>query len=108
LGVFENVGIITLKDHVDLEEATLDDIEERLKDVVVVTYIVQAILPEYGEKENDTLVVINTNYAIVAGLNSLEAALIIEGVDTLYVNVLAVREEDEDNEVLNKLIEVLH
>lgn len=108
LGLFENEGIITLKDDVDLEEATLDDIEENPKDLEFVADVDPAILPEYYEKEKDTLVVINTNYAIEAGLNPLEDALIIEGEDSPYVNVLAVRSEDEDNEALNKLIEVLH
>lgn len=106
--MFENEGIITLKDDVDLEEATLDDIEENPKDLEFVADVDPAILPEYYEKEKDTLVVINTNYAIEAGLNPLEDALIIEGEDSPYVNVLAVRAEDEDNEALNKLIEVLH
>jgi len=108
LGLFENEGIITLKDDVDLEEATLDDIEENPKDLEFVADVDPAILPEYYEKEKDTLVVINTNYAIEAGLNPLEDSLIIEGEDSPYVNVLAVRAEDEDNEALNKLIEVLH
>lgn len=108
LGLFENEGLITLKDDIDLEKATLDDIEENSKDLEFVADIEAAILPEYYEKEKDTLVVINTNYAIEAGLNPLEDSLFIEGEDSPYVNVLAVRAEDEDNEALNKLIDVLH
>lgn len=108
LGLFENEGLITLKEDIDLEEATLDDIEENEKNLEFVADIEPAILPEYYEKEKDTLVVINTNYAIEAGLNPLEDSLFIEGEESPYVNVLAVRAEDEDNEALNKLIDVLH
>jgi len=108
LGLFESEGLITLKDGVDVAEATLDDIEENPKDLEFVADYDPAFLPELYEKEKDTVAVINTNYAIEAGLNPLEDSLFIEGDDSPYVNVIAVREADKDNEALNKLADVLH
>ncbi|MBE3575799.1 MAG: MetQ/NlpA family ABC transporter substrate-binding protein [Firmicutes bacterium] len=53
------------------------------------------------------LAVINTNYALQAGLNPTRDALIIEKSDSPYVNVLAVRKADKDNPALLKLAKAL-
>lgn len=53
------------------------------------------------------LALINTNYALEAGLNPSADALIIEGKDSPYVNILVVKEGQENNPDLLKLIEVL-
>lgn len=54
-----------------------------------------------------TAAFINTNYALEAGLNPLEDALIIEGSESPYANVLAIRKEDQDSELINILVETL-
>ena len=108
LALFENEGLITLKDGVDVEEATIDDIEDNPKDLKFTADYEPAFLPEIYEAEEDTLVVINTNYAIEAGLSPLEDALFIESDDSPYVNVIAVKAEDVDDEALNTLVDVLH
>jgi D-methionine transport system substrate-binding protein len=51
--------------------------------------------------------VINTNYALEADLNPLEDALIMEGSDSPYVNVVAVRKGDQDSEKIQILKEVI-
>ena len=66
-----------------------------------------ALLPEFYEREEDALVAINTNYAIQAGLEPREDSLIIEESDSPYVNIIAARAEDENNEALQTLVEVL-
>ncbi len=48
--------------------------------------------------------VINGNYAIPAGFNPAEDALLVEGGQSPYVNVLAVRAGDEANEDIKLLI----
>lgn len=108
LGLFETEGLITLSDDVDVAEATIDDIEDNPKNLQFTPDYDPAILPELYEKEKDTLAVINTNYAIEAGLDPLEDSLFIEGDESPYVNVIAVREEDKDNEALQTLIDVLN
>ena len=53
------------------------------------------------------LAIINTNFALEAGLDPLSDALFIEGSESPYVNVLAVRSSDVDREDLAKLSEAL-
>jgi len=48
--------------------------------------------------------VINTNYAIVAGLIPTKDALVIEDADSPYANVIAVRTKDKDNPVFQSLL----
>ena len=50
---------------------------------------------------------INSNYAIDAGLNPLEDSIAIEKTDSPYVNVITVRSGDENNEAIKALVEVL-
>lgn len=52
--------------------------------------------------------VINTNYALEAGLNPTADAIIIEGADSPYANILAVRQGDETAEKIRVLGEVLN
>ncbi len=108
LGLFQSEGLITLDDSVDVASATIDDIVENPLNLQFTPEYDPAFLPELYETEEDALVVINTNFAISAGLNPLEDSLFIEGEDSPYVNVIAVRSEDEDNEALKTLVEVLH
>ncbi|GLR62585.1 MetQ/NlpA family ABC transporter substrate-binding protein [Marinospirillum insulare] len=53
------------------------------------------------------LALINTNYALEAGLNPASDALVIEGKDSPYVNILVVKEGNENNADLIKLIAAL-
>ena len=47
--------------------------------------------------------VINTNYALEGGLNPLRDALVIEGGDSPYANIIAVRTEDKEKEKIKAL-----
>jgi len=108
LGLFQSQGLITLDEDVEIDAATIDDIVENPKDLQFTPDYDPAFLPELYETEEDTLVVINTNYAIEAGLTPLEDSLFIEGDDSPYVNVIAVRTEDENNASLQTVVDVLH
>lgn len=46
---------------------------------------------------------INTNYALEAGLNPTKDALIIEGSDSPYVNILVARPDNKDSDAMKKL-----
>lgn len=52
--------------------------------------------------------VINTNYALSAGLNPLKDALAIEDKDSPYSNVIAVKEENKDKEYIKALNEAIN
>lgn len=49
--------------------------------------------------------VINSNYAIPAGLNPLTDGIVIEDSNSPYANVIAVKTERKDEEIFKKLIE---
>ena len=51
--------------------------------------------------------VINGNYAIPAGLIATRDGLYVEGGDSPYVNVIAVRNGEEDNAAVQALVEAL-
>ncbi|MUV39162.1 Membrane lipoprotein TpN32 [Lentibacillus sp. JNUCC-1] len=108
LALFAEAGLIELDDSVEASEYTFDDITANPKELEFLPDYDAAFLPELYETEDDVLVVINTNYAIEAGLNPLEDALFIEGEESRYVNVVAVRSEDKDHEALKTLVDVLH
>ncbi|WP_300648053.1 MetQ/NlpA family ABC transporter substrate-binding protein [Paenalcaligenes sp.] len=54
------------------------------------------------------LALINTNYALEAGLNPLNDALFIEGADSPYANIVATTADKADNEDVKKLMQALH
>src|SRR5699024_11535432 len=68
LGLFEEEGLITLDNDVEIDEAEIDDIEDNPKNLEFTADNAPEFLPEIYESEDDVLVVINTNYAIEAGL----------------------------------------
>lgn len=51
--------------------------------------------------------VINGNFALEAGLSPTEDALILEGSESPYANIITVRAEDTDDEALLALVAVL-
>ena len=50
---------------------------------------------------------INTNYALEAGLNPAKDALVIEGADSPYVNFLVARPDNKDSDAMQKLAKAL-
>lgn len=52
--------------------------------------------------------VINTNYALDAGLNPNTDSIAIEGKESPYANVIAVRTEDKDAPWVKTLVEAYH
>ncbi|GAA0499940.1 methionine ABC transporter substrate-binding lipoprotein MetQ [Salinibacillus aidingensis] len=107
LALFEREGLISFKDGVDPQSATLDDITENPKDLKFDAKYEAATLPQYYEREEDVLVAINTNYAIEAGLQPSKDALILEGSESPYANLVVTKSENKDSEALQTLVEVL-
>ncbi len=96
-------GIIKLKDDAGLE-ATESDIAENPKNLVFKP-IDAAQLPRTLDDVDGAI--INTNYALEAGLNPSSDALIIEGSESPYSNIITVTSENKDNELIGKLVEAL-
>lgn len=107
LSLFEANGLITLADGVDKASATVEDIVDNPLDLTFSADVNPEFLIEAYENEEDALVAINTNYAIEANLSPIDDALFMEDSNSQYVNIVVARAEDQEDENLNKLVEVL-
>ena len=85
-------GIIKLKDGVGIT-ATKNDIEENPYNVEIVE-AEAAQLP--NQLQDVDYAVINSNYAISAGLNPVNDSLLIEGSASAYANIMTVKEGNEN------------
>jgi D-methionine transport system substrate-binding protein len=54
------------------------------------------------------LALINTNYALAAGLHPTKDALFIESADSPYVNVVVTRADNANAPAIKKLVDALH
>jgi D-methionine transport system substrate-binding protein len=108
LSLLEANGLLTLKEGIDKTAATVEDIADNPKKLTFKTDIEAALLAQVYNNDEGDAVLINSNYAIDAGLNPLEDSIAIEDSKSPYVNVIAVRSEDENNEAIKTLVEVLH
>lgn len=110
LGILEDEGLIKLKEGVDRSAATLDDIAENPKKLKIDANSDPAMLVQYYENGEGDAVAINSNFAIDANIKPNEESIAIESTESAYtyVNIIAVREDDEKSEEIKKLVEVLH
>ena len=107
LSMLEAEGLIPLVDGVEKTTAEVKDIVDNPKKLKFTTDIEASMLAQvYNNGEGDA-VLINSNYALDAGLNPIEDAIALENSDSPYVNVIAVNSGDEKNEAIQKLVEVL-
>lgn len=97
-------GLIKLKDSNNIL-ATVKDITENSKDLKF-RELEAATIPRVLTQVD--LALINTNYALEAKLDPSKDALVIEGNDSPYVNILVARPDDKDSEAMKKLIAALH
>ncbi len=95
-------GVITLKDGAGIT-ATPKDINPKK---IQVRELEAATLPRVLKQVD--LALINTNYALEAGLNPTRDALAIEGSDSPYVNILVARPDNQNSEAMQKLAQALH
>ena len=102
--LLEAQGLIKLDDNTNLS-ATPNNIVENPKNLEFQEIEAQT-LP--SSRPDLDLAVINSNYALGAGLNPTTDALAIESSDSPYVNVLVVKEGNEENPAVQALVEALH
>ena len=102
--LLEAAGLITFKADAGLEAIPLD-IASNPKNLKF-SEIEAATLPRVlGDVD---AAVINGNYAIPAGLVATRDGLYVEGAESPYVNVIAVKEGNENNAAVQALVEALH
>lgn len=102
--LLQKAGVITLKDGAGIT-ATVKDIADNPK-AIKVRELEAATLPRVLNQVD--LALINTNYALEAQLNPSKDALLIEGSESPYVNILVTTSEKKDNAALQKLAQALH
>ncbi|HSP22844.1 MAG TPA: MetQ/NlpA family ABC transporter substrate-binding protein [Planococcus sp. (in: firmicutes)] len=107
LSMLEAQGLIKLDEAVEKTTAEVSDISENPKNLQFETDYEAAILVQMFEQGEGDAVLINSNYAIDAGINPMEDSIALEDSDSPYVNIIAVRAGDEDNENVQALVEVL-
>ena len=101
--LLEVQGLIKLADSSNLE-ATPNDIVENPKNLTF-KELEAAMIPNAVDEVD--LSVINVNYALEDGFNPTEDALAIEDADSPYVNIVAVKEGNENNPAVLALVEAL-
>lgn len=101
--LLEELGYIKLDEEAGLS-AMPSDIIENEKGLQFVELDAAQLPRTLSEVE---ISVINTNYALEADLNPTDDALAMEGADSPYVNIIAVREGDENNESIKALYSAL-
>jgi D-methionine transport system substrate-binding protein len=97
-------GLIKLKDSNNIL-STIKDITENPKDLKF-RELEAATIPRVLTQVD--LALINTNYALEAKLDPSKDALVIEGNDSPYVNILVARPDDKDSDAMKKLVAALH
>lgn len=107
LSMLEAEGLITLAEGIDKTKAEVKDIVDNPKDLQFEAEYEAALLVQLYENEEGDAVLINSNYAIDAGINPLEDSIAIENSESPYVNIIAVQSGNEDNEEIKALVEVL-
>lgn len=102
--LLQTAGLITLKDP-DNILATSRDISEnpkRLKFRELEAATLPRVLPDVD------VALINTNYALEAGLNPVEDALLLEGSHSPYANIVVTTPEKADSDAVKKLMAALN
>ena len=102
--LLDKAGLITLKDKTNIL-STPKDITANPKNLKF-RELEAATIPRVLTQVD--LALINTNYALEAKLNPEKDALVIEGSDSPYVNILVARPDDKDSEDMKKLVAALH
>ena len=105
--LLQDNGIIKLKDGAGLE-ATVNDIEENPYNVEIVELAAEQVA---RVAEETSYIVLNGNYALQAGYSVSKDALAYETSDSeaakTYVNVIAVKEGNDNSDKIKALVDVL-
>ena len=102
LNLLAALGLITLSNDAGTD-ATVLDIDQNPKNIEVQEFEAAAVPRMLADVD---LAVINSNYALEAGVEVVGTAIAVEGTDITFPNIIAIREGDDRAE-LKTLVEVL-
>ncbi|MDS1142570.1 MetQ/NlpA family ABC transporter substrate-binding protein [Pusillimonas sp. SM2304] len=102
--LLQKQGLIQLKDPSNILATSRDVAEnpKKLKFRELEAATLPRVLPDVD------LALINTNYALEAGLNPLKDALFIEGSDSPYANIVVTTQARKDDPAVQKLVQALN
>ncbi|QHA93487.1 MetQ/NlpA family ABC transporter substrate-binding protein [Bacillus sp. N1-1] len=104
LQLFEKAGLIELKEGVGVE-ATIKDIEKNPLNLEFIPLEASQIPRQLEEL---AIAAINTNYAMESGRVPKEDSLEMESDDSPWVNVIATKTENTEDERIQKLVDYYH
>ena len=102
--LLQKQGLIKLKDPKNILATARDIVEnpKKLKFKELEAATLPRVLPDAD------LALINTNYALEAGLNPIKDALFIEGSDSPYANIVVTTQAKKDSAAIKKLMAALN
>lgn len=102
--LLQKEGLIKLKDPSNILATARDVVEnpKKLELFELEAATLPRILPDVD------MALINTNYALEAGLNPIKDALFIEGSDSPYANIVVTTADRKDDPAIRKLVDALH
>ncbi|QOS98816.1 MetQ/NlpA family ABC transporter substrate-binding protein [Brevibacterium sp. JNUCC-42] len=104
LAILESAGLLKLKDGVGTNGTIADILEKKIE----FKELEPAMLPRAIDDPGIDAAVINSNFAMEAGLKPTENSIYLEeGKDNPNVNVLATRQDNKDSEIIKKLAEAM-
>lgn len=102
--LLQKQGLIKLKDPSNILATSRDVVEnpKKLKFRELEAATLPRVLPDVD------LALINTNYALEAGLNPVNDALFIEEADSPYANIVVTTQDKKDDAAVKKLVQALN
>lgn len=107
IGIFQEAGLVTVKEGVDLTTATFDDIDENPKNLTFEYENDPALMTTLYQQDEAELIAINSNFAVDQDISPLDDSIAIESSSSPYANIIAVRSEDAEDPAILKLVETL-
>lgn len=104
LMIMEKAGLLKLKENAGLS-ATVADVKENPKHLQI-KELEAAQVPL--SLVDVAFAVINTNYAVSAGLVPAKDALFLEDGNSPYANILVIQSKDKDQPIYQKLLKAYH
>ncbi|MFJ7888658.1 MetQ/NlpA family ABC transporter substrate-binding protein [Lysinibacillus xylanilyticus] len=101
--LFKNNGLIELNKAKE-NDYTVEDITKNEKHIKFIGVDSQLLTRSLDDVDASA---INTNYALEGGYNPMKDALIIEGPDSPYVNIIATTKEKQNDPAIQKVVKWL-
>ncbi len=102
--LLQDLGLVTLAEGTGLVPSPLD-VSENPKNLEFLELDAAQLPRTLADAD---IAIINTNFAIAAGLSPKDDSIAMEKADSPYVNVIVVRKGDEDQPWVKTLVEAYH